>query len=150
MIKKIFRITVNGRTYEVEVEEIASSSEVSPAVSAQPQARVSTVSQPTSAPETSPPSRAVVSTPPEKKEIKEEKERVSAVGGTVVSAPMPGKILRVVVKEGDSVSRGDLLLVLEAMKMENEIFAPAGGVVKKVAVSAGDSVNTGDTLVVIG
>ncbi len=64
-----------------------------------------------------------------------------------VTAPMPGKILRVLVKEGQEVKAGQGLLVLEAMKMENEIPAPKDGVVKKIYVKEGDAVNTGDPLV---
>jgi glutaconyl-CoA decarboxylase len=62
---------------------------------------------------------------------------------------MPGKIWKMHVKEGDVVTEGQLVLILEAMKMENEIFAPAGGTVAQVRCKEGDSVNTGDTLVVI-
>jgi glutaconyl-CoA decarboxylase len=63
---------------------------------------------------------------------------------------MPGKIWKMHVAEGDSVEEGQLVLVLEAMKMENEIFASAAGTVSQVCCKEGDSVNTGDTLVVIG
>ena len=148
MNKRIFRITVNGRVYEVEVEEISSTSvgtqvsqNTTPAPSAPPVSApsISQVSPPK-------PQSAPVSAPAAEKKPK----APAPEGGTVVSAPMPGKILKVAVKEGESVSKGDLLVVLEAMKMENEIFSPADGVVKQVAVSAGDSVNTGDLLVVIG
>jgi glutaconyl-CoA decarboxylase len=62
---------------------------------------------------------------------------------------MPGKILKVSVQPGSTVKSGELLLVLEAMKMENEVLSPASGTVKEVRVKAGDSVNTGDTLVII-
>ena len=62
---------------------------------------------------------------------------------------MPGKILKVSVQPGSIVKSGDLLLILEAMKMENEILAPVSGTVKEVRVRPGDSVNTGDTLVII-
>jgi glutaconyl-CoA decarboxylase len=63
---------------------------------------------------------------------------------------MPGKILKVAVSVGASVNAGDLLLVLEAMKMENEIQAPSAGTVKEIKVSDGSPVNTGDVLVVLG
>jgi glutaconyl-CoA decarboxylase len=63
---------------------------------------------------------------------------------------MPGKILKVAVSVGASVNPGDLLVVLEAMKMENEIQASSGGTVKEIRVKEGDSVNTGDVLVVVG
>ena len=63
---------------------------------------------------------------------------------------MPGKILKVAVSVGAQVNNGDLLLILEAMKMENEIMASTSGTVKEVRAKEGDSVNTGDVLVVIG
>ena len=63
---------------------------------------------------------------------------------------MPGKILRVLVSEGQQVKTGQGLVVLEAMKMENEIPAPKDGVVKKIYVKEGDTVNTGDPLVELG
>jgi len=74
----------------------------------------------------------------------------SAEGGTVIAAPMPGKILRVSVSVGTAVNAGDVLLILEAMKMENEISAPSAGTVKEVRAREGDSVNSGDALVVLG
>ncbi len=74
----------------------------------------------------------------------------SAAGEGVVTAPMPGKILRVLVKEGEQVKTGQGLLILEAMKMENEIPAPKDGVVKKILVKEGDTVNTGDPLIEMG
>jgi biotin carboxyl carrier protein len=67
----------------------------------------------------------------------------------VVTAPMVGKILEVHVKVGSSVKEGDLLLIFEAMKMENEIYAPISGVVKEIKVSKGKEVNRGDPLVII-
>ena len=72
-----------------------------------------------------------------------------AEGASTVTAPMPGKILSVKVNIGDSVNNGDLVLLLEAMKMENEVFATASGKVTEVRVKSGDSVNTGDVLLVI-
>ena len=71
-------------------------------------------------------------------------------GGTKVNAPMPGTIRDVVVSVGATVKKGDNLLVLEAMKMENEILSPADGTIKQVLVGKGASVNSGDVLVVIG
>jgi len=67
----------------------------------------------------------------------------------VVEAPLPGKILRINVSAGSQVKRGDLLLILEAMKMENEILAPVDGVVDSVLVSPNQTVNTHDPLVVL-
>jgi glutaconyl-CoA decarboxylase len=63
---------------------------------------------------------------------------------------MPGKIWKLPVREGDTVTEGQLVLILEAMKMENEIFAPVGGKIVQVSCKEGDSVNTGDVLLVIG
>jgi len=74
----------------------------------------------------------------------------AAAGEGVVTAPMPGKILRILVKEGDQVKTGQGLLVLEAMKMENEIPAPKDGVVKKILVKEGDTVDTGQPLIELG
>ena len=72
-----------------------------------------------------------------------------AENATTVNAPMPGKILNIKVNVGDSVNNGDLVLLLEAMKMENEVFATAAGKVTEIRVKSGDSVNTGDVLLVI-
>ena len=72
-----------------------------------------------------------------------------AAGATTVSAPMPGKVLSVNVKVGDAVKAGDVLMILEAMKMQNEIMAPADGTVSDVRVSAGQTVGTGDVMIVM-
>ena len=71
-------------------------------------------------------------------------------GGQKVNAPMPGTILEVRVTEGATVKKGDILLILEAMKMENEIMAPCDGTIKQVVAAKGASVNSGDPLIVIG
>ncbi len=67
-----------------------------------------------------------------------------------VKAPMPGKILEVLVNAGDTVNEDDELIILEAMKMENPIYAPVGGTVKEIKVKAGDSVDTDQLMMVIG
>ena len=72
------------------------------------------------------------------------------VAGDAVTAPMPGNILKVNVTPGQAVKEGDVLVVLEAMKMENEILAPKACTVKQVLVSKGSTVDTGATLVVLG
>jgi len=75
--------------------------------------------------------------------------RKAVLEGGVVTAPMPGRVVLLNVKAGDSVHIGDALCILEAMKMENEITAPRTGVVKEIRVSEGANVNNGDTLIII-
>jgi len=70
--------------------------------------------------------------------------------GEKINAPIPGKVLSIKVKPGDMVKAGDVVLILEAMKMENEIGSPVDGTVKQVVVKEGQSVNTGDVMIVIG
>ncbi len=74
---------------------------------------------------------------------------VAPAGATTVNAPMPGNILDVKVAAGQSVKAGDLICILEAMKMENEILAPCAGTVSSVNTTKGSTVNTGDVLVTI-
>ncbi len=71
-------------------------------------------------------------------------------GGEQVTSPMPGTILDVKVSQGASVKKGDVLMILEAMKMENEIMSPKDGTVAQIVAAKGATVNTGDPLVVIG
>ena len=73
----------------------------------------------------------------------------AAAGSQSINSPMPGTILKVNVQNGQSVKKGDVLMVLEAMKMENEIMAPKAGTIAQVVVSKGSSVNTGDVLIVV-
>lgn len=129
---RVFNITVDGKTYEVEVEEKG----VSSAPASRPAAVESVARPAASAPKAAPKAEA-------KKEI-----AVSA-GQEVLSAPMPGTILKIAAKVGDTVAEGDIVLILEAMKMENEILAPRAGKISSISVNEGASVNTGDTLVVI-
>jgi biotin carboxyl carrier protein len=126
---KKFRINVNGKAYEVEVEEIGGSTVATPSVVAP----VATPAAPVATPAA--PIKATEPTP---------------AGAENVTAPMPGKIISIKVKVGQQVKAGDLILTLEAMKMENEIFCGAGGTVKDIRVSEGAAVNPGDVLVVIG
>ncbi|MDI3538644.1 MAG: glutaconyl-CoA/methylmalonyl-CoA decarboxylase subunit gamma [Bacillota bacterium] len=127
-----FRVTVNGETYEVEVEETGVPSVAAPAAQ---------VAAPAAAPQTTPASPSKPAAPAAKPAPK------PAAGAGSVKAPMPGNILSVKVKPGDQVKSGQVLLTLEAMKMENEIMAPRDGTVKNVFVNPGQSVNTGDVLV---
>lgn len=128
-----FIINVNGNSYEVEVEEVTAGGAPRPAAPAAPAAK----------PAPAPAAKAAPAPKAEKKEV-----AVSA-GQEVVTAPMPGNILKVAVNEGSTVKAGDILLILEAMKMENEILAPRDGKVASIAVTTGASVNTGDKLVVL-
>ncbi|MBZ4665830.1 biotin/lipoyl-containing protein [Mahella sp.] len=130
-----FMINVNGKSYEVEVEEIRDG------VTAQ---------QPAAAPVSpaAPKAEAPAQVAP-KAEAPKAKPITAPAGAITVSAPMPGTILDVKVKEGDSVKKGDVLIILEAMKMENEIMAPQDGKVVSVAVSKGASVNSGDPMIVL-
>ena len=123
-----FNITVNGVAYEVEVEEVAAG-EASAPVAAAPKA----------APKAAAPAAKPAAAP----------KAAPVANGTKVNAPMPGTILDVKVAQGQAVKKGDVLLILEAMKMENEILAPQDGTVAQVAVSKGASVNSGDPLVVL-
>ena len=122
---KRYNVTVNGVVYEVEVEEVgsASNSNVAPVVPAAPVAAPAPV-----APKATPAPKA------------------ASAGSIAVKAPMPGNIIKVNVKAGDTVKKGDILCILEAMKMENEICAPSDGVVAGVNVSQGASVQTDDVL----
>lgn len=74
---------------------------------------------------------------------------VSTGGGTAVNSPMPGNVFKVACTQGQQVNEGDLLLVLEAMKMEIEVAAPSSGTVGSIAVAVGAAVNTGDVLVTL-
>ena len=119
-----FIINVNGNSYEVEVEEVGAGQ--SAPVAAAPVAAAP-------APKASPAPKAAPAAAP--------------AGSISVNAPMPGNINAIKVTVGQAVKKGDNLLILEAMKMENEIKAPQDGVVASIAVSKGQSVNTGDLLI---
>lgn len=124
---KKYNVTVNGTTYEVMVEEAGEVASVAPAAPAAP-APAAPAAAPAPAPKAAP----------------------AAEGSIKVAAPMPGTILRLNVKVGDVIEKNALVCVLEAMKMENEIFSAEGGTVKSVNVSQGDSVGAGDVIVTLG
>ncbi len=130
-----YKVTLNGKTYEVEVEAgkamlLDEYEAIAPAPAA-PAAPVATAPAAAPAPAPAPAAAAVTA------------------AGEPVNAPMPGTVLRVEVKQGDAVKSGQLLLVLEAMKMENEILAPRDGTVAQVVVQKGSSVDTGAPLIVL-
>ena len=130
-----YKITLKGHTYEVEVElaEAMLQSEFAAIAPSAPAAPVA------AAPAAAAPAAPAAAAAP-----------AVTGAGEAVNAPMPGTILRVNVTQCQAVKEGDVLCVLEAMKMENEIMAPKSGTVTQVVVSKGASVNTGDALVVIG
>ena len=143
MIKK-FKVKVNGEEFEVEVEELngqPSSTVTSHAAFPKTQTPIKKESSTVST--SAKPSSTVNSNP------SKSKESANISGKKIVSAPLPGKIISVNVKKGDSVKKGDLLLVLEAMKMENEIFASTDGTIIDILVSPGDYVSTGDKMIVM-
>ena len=129
MAKK-YVITVNGTSYEVIVED------ADPNKSYKVEAPAAAPAAPVEAPKAAPAPAPAASAAP--------------ADGVKVNAPLPGNILKVNVTVGASVKKGDVLCILEAMKMENEIFAENDGTVKTVAVNKGATVNTGDLLFVIG
>ena len=115
---KAYTVTVNGNVYEIVLEVID-------------KADIKTPAAPVAAPAPAAPAAPVAP---------------AAAGATTITAPMPGTILKVNVANGQAVKKGDVLMVLEAMKMENEIMAPADGTVSSVNVNAGASVEAGSVL----
>ena len=131
-----YKVTLKGKTYEVEVErgeamivdEYAAYAPA-PAAVAAPVAAAPVAAAPVAAPAAAAPA--------------------AVAAGTPVTAPLPGNVLNVKVNVGDAVKAGQLLVLIEAMKMENEVLAPADGVVKQIVANKGAVVATGDTLLVI-
>ncbi|MDK9712158.1 biotin/lipoyl-containing protein [Acidaminobacter sp.] len=135
-----FNITVNGKAYEVEVEEIGG---VAAAMPARPAA-------PAAAPKAAPaPAAAAPAPAPAPAPAAPAAAAAPVAGGSTISAPMPGTVLDIKVAVGDTVKVNDVLMILEAMKMENEIMAPVAGKVAQISVSKGASVNSGDVMIVI-
>lgn len=116
---KNYRITVNGTAYDVAVEELGGSAAPAASITAAPAAQAA----PAPAPAAS-----------------------SAAGSITVTSPMPGKILAVKASVGQAVKKGEVVLILEAMKMENEVVAPEDGTIASINVAVGSAVEAGDTL----
>ena len=120
---KKYRVNVNGTVYDITLEVLEGEAAKAPAAPAPaPAAAPAPVAAPAAAP---------------------------VAGGQSVDAPMPGNIISVNVKPGQAVKKGDVLLILEAMKMENEIMAPVDGTVGSVAVNPGQTVQSGQQLLTI-
>lgn len=137
-------VTLDGKTYNVTVEQPARQQPAAVAPRPAPAPRPAATYAPPR-PAAPPPSRQAA--PPASTAPRP--AATASSNGTPMKAPMPGKILRVLVKEGDAVPFGGVLMVLEAMKMENEIKATVAGTVSSLPVSAGSTVNAGETLAVI-
>jgi len=142
-----FMVTVNGETFEIEIEEIKSRQTIT---------KISKASE------------ELVNLTEREPEVKETKKEITStknvmskptsstttnptkISEGIITAPLPGKILSINVKKGTLVNKGDQLLVIEAMKMENEIFASGDGTVKEIFVNPGDYVVTGQKLLRMG
>ena len=131
-----YKVTLNGKVFEVEVEkgEAILLDEYEAAAPAAPTPAVVQASAPTAA-------ATVVAVAPSSANI---------AGGEVIPAPLPGSIFAIKVKEGETVKAKQVLLVIEAMKMENEVLAPHDGKVVQIIVSQGSSVESGAPLLVLG
>lgn len=129
MLKK-FKITIDGKTYLVEMEEIGGAPAAQPA----PAAPATPAATPTPATPAAPAPAAPVAPTGE---------------GEVVTAPMPGTVTKILVKDGDTVTENQPLMILEAMKMENEIVAPKAGTIGQVFATLNQNVNSGDNLISI-
>ena len=128
-----FKVTVNGISYDVSIEEVSGFAAAPAAPVAAPAPAAAPVQKAEPAPAAAPaPAPA------------------APANGTTVASPFPGTIVRIDVKVGDEVSEGDVICVVEAMKMENDITAPVDGRVVAINVNQGQSVASEQTLVVIG
>ncbi len=120
MATRKFKITIEGKVFEAEVEEVGGAPSAAPKQSAPPPAQ-------SAAPSPAP-----------------------AASGNSIVAPMPGKVIKVVVQKGQQITTGDTVVILEAMKMEQEIKATAGGTVSDIPVAAGQTVTKNQPLIVLG
>lgn len=122
---KRFLIKINGKTYDAEVEVVGTSA-----------------SAPVAAPRAAAPAAAPAAPAP---------AAAPAAGGPAnVTSPLPGTVLRLCKNTGDTVAAGEVVMIVESMKMENEVVAPEGGRIASIAVAAGSAINTGDLLFTLG
>ena len=123
---KRFLIKINGKTYDAEVEVVGTSA-----------------SAPVAAPAAAPRAAAPAAAPAP--------AVAPAAGGPAnVTSPLPGTVLRLCKNTGDTVAAGEVVMIVESMKMENEVVAPEGGRIASIAVAAGSAINTGDLLFTLG
>lgn len=142
--------TINGKKYEVEVEKLEAYKSLDRNGVAAPAAPVLPASAPVQRPAAPAPVAAAPAPAPAPAPAAAPAPKAAApAGATTVEAPMPGKILNIKVSEGQAVKFGEVVVIMEAMKMETEIVAPADGTVSKILVKAGDSVDTGAALVAL-
>ena len=134
-----YKVTIEDEVYQVSVESIEEDT---------PSARPIAPSARTGAPAPRPTAPTAKPTAPTSRPSA--KPAVTTGSGKTVVAPLPGNMWKVKTAAGQAVKRGDVLFIIEAMKMENEIFAPCDGTVTSVSVSEGGAVNTRDVLCVIG
>lgn len=125
---KRFLIKINGKTYDAEVEVVGTSASAPVAAPAPAAAPHAAAPAPTAAPAAAP----------------------AAGGPANVTSPLPGTVLRLCKNTGDAVAAGEVVMIVESMKMENEVVAPEGGRIASIAVAAGSAINTGDLLFTLG
>ena len=130
-----YKVTLNNKVYEVEVEAgeamLVDEYEAKAPVASAPAAAAPVAAAPAAPAAAAPAAQTAIA------------------AGEVVKAPMPGNVLKILASQGQQVKEGEVLIVLEAMKMENEIVAPKSGSVAQIAVSKGQVVETGTPLIVI-
>lgn len=144
-----YKVTLNKRVYEVEVEEgsamlIDEYELAAPAAPAAPVAAARHTADMLHAPRPAAPAAPVAAAP-----VAADAPAAGLAAGEVVKSPMPGNILKINAVQGQAVKEGDVLVVLEAMKMENDVVAPRDGTVAQVVVAKGAVVETGSPLVVL-
>ena len=126
---KRFLIKINGKTYDAEVEVVGTSASAPAAAPAPAVAPRAAAPAPAAAPRAAAP---------------------AAGGPANVTSPLPGTVLRLCKNSGDSVAAGEVVMIVESMKMENEVVAPEAGRIASIAVAAGSAINTGDLLFTLG